>query len=100
MICSTDSAKILAAVEDVPPAANPTTSVIWPSFGSAGLESVKRGKKLRRESRHVADPCSAHITCGTEIDWITLFNCELLKETHSDWLGTSSLSGTAVRILL
>jgi len=45
VICSTDSAKILAAVEEVPPAANPTTSVIWPSFGSAGLESITSAAK-------------------------------------------------------
>ena len=44
-MCSTDSAKILAAVEEVPPAANPTTNVIWPSFGSAGLQSITSAAK-------------------------------------------------------
>jgi hypothetical protein len=39
-MCSTDSAKILAAVEEVPPAANPTTNEICPSLDSAGLESI------------------------------------------------------------
>jgi hypothetical protein len=44
VICFTDSAKILAAVEGVHPAANPTTNH-WLSFGSAKLESVTTATK-------------------------------------------------------
>src|SRR5882724_5768566 len=96
VICSTDSAKILAAVEEVPPAANPTTNVICPSFGSAGLESITSTAK------------NNGVSLGT---WLILFRrisqailksivlrlsiAQLLKETHSDWPGGLLLSGIA-----